>query len=133
MPSFFSKILIRKCYEKASFLEVRFNFKHLVNKQHHWYYQIQGQLHITQKNVCMLGIWFGEAVPIKVYLIQRDDEFWKTKMEAKLVKFYYDCMLPELVDPRHSRCMQIRDPPYIIKSMEESGINEWSKGAKLLN
>lgn len=67
----------------------------------------------------MLGIWFNEAVPIKVYLIQRDDEFWKTKMEAKLVKFYYDCMLPELVEPRHSRCMQIRDPPYIIKSIEE--------------
>lgn len=56
---------------------------------------------------------------MKVYFIQRDDEFWKTKMEAKLVKFYYDCILPELVDPRHSRCMQIRDPPYIIKSMEE--------------
>lgn len=92
---------------------------YVINKTHHWYFQIQGQLHITKEDVCMLGIWFGEAIPMKVYLIQRDDEFWKAKMEPKLVAFYHDCLLPELVDPRHSRCMPIRDPPNVIRAMEE--------------
>lgn len=92
---------------------------YVINKTHHWYFQIQGQLHITKEDVCMLGIWFGEAIPMKVYLIQRDDEFWKAKMEPKFVAFYHDCLLPELVDPRHSRCMPIRDPPNVIRAMEE--------------
>lgn len=35
-------------------------------------------------------------------------------MEPKLLKFYYDCLLPELVDPRHTRNKPIRDPDYVI-------------------
>ncbi|KAI5631791.1 yqaJ-like viral recombinase domain-containing protein [Phthorimaea operculella] len=119
-PVSLAKFSLENAMKKHPFWKLDSTSKtYLVNEQHHWYYQIQGQLHITQKDVCMLGIWFGETVPMKVYLIQRDDKFWKTKMETKLVKFYYDCMLPELVDPRHSRSMSIRDPPYIIKAMEE--------------
>lgn len=92
---------------------------YIININHSWYYQIQGQLHITKEAICMLGIWFGADLPLKVHIIQRDDEFWKTKMESKLIRFYFDCVLPELVDPRISRSMPIRDPPYVIKAMKE--------------
>jgi hypothetical protein len=37
---------------------------------------------------------------MKVERIERDEEFWRHKMENQLIKFYSDKMLPELVDPR---------------------------------
>lgn len=48
--------------------------------------------------------------------IARDDQFWKEEMEPKLLQFYHHCMLPELVDPRHTRNMNIRDPFYITEA-----------------
>lgn len=80
-----------------------------VDKNHDWYYQIQGQLHVTQKDVCLLGVWTGYEHELKTELIVRDDGFWKDRMEKKLVDFYMSCLLPELVDPRHTRNMPIRD------------------------
>lgn len=94
------------------------NQTYIINKEHNWWYQIQGQLHITGKYKCMLGIWSGENFPVKIELIYKDDTFWDTKMKNKLHKFYIDCMLPELVDPRHTRSMTIRDPSYIVSAIE---------------
>lgn len=31
-----------------------------INKRHKWYYQIQGQLHITQKKMCYFAVWVGD-------------------------------------------------------------------------
>lgn len=88
-----------------------------VNKQHKHYYQVQGQLRVTQRNFCLFGIW--SPVGIVIHQIERDDNFWKDCMENHLVRFYEDCLLPELVDPRHPRSMAIRDPPYIIQAQEK--------------
>lgn len=60
-----------------------------------------------------MGIWYGNN-KIKTELIEKDDAFWEKEMEPKLLKFYYDCLLPELVDPRHTRNKPIRDPDYVI-------------------
>lgn len=38
----------------------------------------------------------------------------KKRWNPKLLKFYYDCLLPELVDPRRTRNKPIRDPDYVI-------------------
>ncbi|KAL4714306.1 hypothetical protein ACJJTC_009658 [Scirpophaga incertulas] len=70
---------------------------------------IQGQLHITQRRLCLLGIWTGEKSPVHIEYIARNDDFWNQKMESKLVTFYMKCLLPELVDSRHTRGMAIRD------------------------
>ena len=81
---------------------------------HPWYYQIQGQLHITKRIYCLLGLWTPKGM--KVEKIKRDDSFWDTHMFPKLQTFYLDCLLPELVDPRHPRSMPIRDPEYILEA-----------------
>lgn len=89
-----------------------------INIKHQWYYQIQGQLHVTGKRGCLFAVWTGEQFPLKVaYVIKRDD-FWKIKMEEKLVRFYLECILPELVDPRYTRKMSIREPLYIIEAQK---------------
>lgn len=82
--------------------------KYILNPSNDWYYQVQGQLHIADKNVCLFAVWTGSDFPIKVVRVDRDDEFWREKMLPKLIQFYYSCMLPELIDPRKSRSMPIR-------------------------
>lgn len=37
-----------------------------------------------------------------------------------LTRFYYDCMLPEILDSRHNRHMPIRNPRYIIEAQQEA-------------
>lgn len=36
-----------------------------------------------------------------------------------LTRFYHDCILPELADPRYTRHMPIRDPEYIVEAKLE--------------
>lgn len=79
-----------------------------INKKSNWFYQIQGQLHVTERRFCLLGIWAGENEPLLTERIERDDNFWNTQMESKLVKFYMKCLIPEIVDSRHARGMPIR-------------------------
>lgn len=80
-----------------------------LNEKSNWYYQIQGQLHITGRQVCVLGIWAGEDEPLHVEHIKKNDIFWQTNMEPKLVQFYLECLLPEMVDSRYERGLPIRN------------------------
>lgn len=84
----------------------------VLNTNHDWHYQIQGQLHIANKSVCLLAVWTGSNFPMKVENIYRDDDFWTQKMLPRLLKFYNTCILPEIVDPRKSRSMPLRDVTY---------------------
>lgn len=81
----------------------------VLNKKCDWYFQVQGQLHITQATKCMFAVWTGSEYELRVELIQRDDQFWVVSMEQKLINFYYTCMLPEIVDSRKARSMPLRD------------------------
>jgi len=41
--------------------------------------------------------------------ILRDDNFFETKMKLSLEKFYFEAMLPELIDSRIDRNRCLRD------------------------
>ncbi|XP_063226423.1 uncharacterized protein LOC134533104 [Bacillus rossius redtenbacheri] len=90
-----------------------------LKKTHSYFYQVQGQLHISEREYCIFGVWTSVEKEMAIFRIERDDNFWKQEMEPHLTKFYYNCILPELVDPRHTRSMEIRDPPYIIDAIEK--------------
>lgn len=77
-----------------------------LNYCHPYYYQIQGQLEVADKQYCEFVIW--TPVNFIVRRIVRDKKFWKEKMEGILEKFFYNCFLPELVDPRKCRNMPLR-------------------------
>lgn len=87
-------------------------------KKHNFYYQVQGQLHVTKRDHCIFALWTPKG--LKSTIIKRDDQFWLQDMFPKLNKFYMDCVLPELIDPRHSRSMAIRNPPYILEAQEKA-------------
>ncbi|KAF2894753.1 hypothetical protein ILUMI_11420, partial [Ignelater luminosus] len=42
--------------------------------------------------------------------VHRDAAFWE-QILLKLKIFYYKCLLPEIIDPRHCRDLPIRNPP----------------------
>lgn len=93
--------------EKLDCLEVNENQVEL-KKNHNIFYDVQGQLHICNKNVCLFAIWTSNRFQMHVQRIERDTNFFDNKMIKKLTTFYNDWLLPELVDPRLSRSMQVR-------------------------
>lgn len=103
---------------KLPFYKLSNEDKLIINKTHNWYYQVQGQLHITKKTKCLFAIWTGDDNKLKTEIILKDDEFWLNVMKEKLITFYTECMLPELVDPRIPRNMKIRDPVYIQEAID---------------
>ncbi|GBN01916.1 hypothetical protein AVEN_211855-1 [Araneus ventricosus] len=91
----------------------KFGLKFKENKEvflptsHKFFYQIQGQLNITNRKWCDLFLWCREdSLTIR---IERDETFWKNIL-PKLKHFYFHCLLPEILDPRVPRGMPIREP-----------------------
>ncbi|XP_076545135.1 uncharacterized protein LOC143305429 isoform X2 [Osmia lignaria lignaria] len=84
-----------------------------LNKNHYYYYQVQGQLHVTGRKYCLFCIWTRKG--LKYIRVDRDDNFWQNNMEPKLIQFYLLCMLPELIDSRYNRGMPIREPQFITE------------------
>ena len=88
-----------------------------INTFHKYYYEIQGQLHITNRQYCLLII--NTPFSMKQIRIDKDDSFWNHYMEKKLLRFYNECILDELVDPRNTRKMKIRQPKLSLLATKE--------------
>lgn len=91
--------------------------KNEINVNHDYYFQMQGQLHVTRRIYCNFIVWTPKGM--KIEKIERDDSFWSLKMVDKLTQFYMNCILPELIDPRKTRSMPIRNPHYILAAIEK--------------
>lgn len=90
-----------KClsFNKSSFSPLQ------LKRNHAYYYQVQGQLHICEKESCAFLIQTSNDYFFEV--IHKDDKFWKNKMEKRLRDFW-EFMTIELIDPRKERSMDIR-------------------------
>ena len=91
--------------------------KDCMNKNHPYYYQVIGQLEVTQRSYCIFAVW--TSVGVKFVKVNRDYDFWSCRMEPLLSRFYMKCMLPEIVDSRRNRNMPIRDPEYILQAKND--------------
>lgn len=99
-----------------------------LNKNHNYFYQVQGQLNIWEKATCYFVVWtLHDFVCLKVH---KDESFFKNIMLKKLEMFYYNCLLPEIIDPRHPRSMKIRDPQYILDAQEKCAERKNSQEGK---
>lgn len=65
---------------------------------HSYYYQVQGELEITGRSTCYFVVWTSKD--FLILTIKRDSDFWKNEMFPYLREFYFNSLLPELVDPR---------------------------------
>jgi len=84
-----------------------------LKKNHNYYYQIQGQLHIANRSRCYFMVWSPLGSHHEV--IEYDPDFWEESEEV-LEAFYRNCLLPEIVDPRAPRGLPVREPDYIIQA-----------------
>lgn len=91
-----------------------------IKKKHKYHYQVQGQMKIANKKYCIFAVWTPKG--IKTEKILFDQVFWDLEMFPKLQSFFYDCLLPEIVDPRHPAGL-IRNPQYIIDAQEKKKEN----------
>ncbi|XP_050526277.1 uncharacterized protein LOC126896999 [Daktulosphaira vitifoliae] len=69
------------------------------------FYQIQGELHITKRHYCYLIIWTPKGIVYSKIL--RDDKFWNDKMEERLIYFYENIMLPEILNRQFFKNLNI--------------------------
>lgn len=85
-------------------------------KNHKYFYQIQGQLSITNRNWCDLFVWS----PNDFYCIciNRDHAFWN-QIVPKMKQFYMKCCLPEILDSRFRRKLPLREPEYILMAIQK--------------
>lgn len=66
-----------------------------LKREDKYYYQVQGQLHVTGKQFCYFIVWTPKGLAYEV--IERDDLLWE-KMLPKLQEFYFNHLLPELLN-----------------------------------
>lgn len=78
-----------------------------INRKSHWYYEIQGQLHVTGRRIAYVMIYLGESI-YEIIELERNDTFWREEMEKELIFFYNEGLLKELVNPRYDRGMEFR-------------------------
>lgn len=95
--------------KRIKFLEMKHGLPSL-KANHSYMYQVQGILNITGRQLCYFVVW--SPLSMVVQSIEKDVLFWEDKMLPKLKKFYYNCLLPEIIDPRVPRKLTIRDPQY---------------------
>ena len=93
--------------KKITFWRCNKNREIEINRKHDWFFQVQGQLHVTDRKQCILFVWAGKS--FKLEYIQRDEEFWSSQMETNLLEFYKKALLPELVDPKRTRNLPLRN------------------------
>lgn len=82
---------------------------------HPYFYQIQGQLHVTNRLYCVFAVWTASTEEIYTETIFKDDQFWKTKMETKLEIFFFKWLLPEIIDSRQKRGMIIEERYFTLR------------------
>lgn len=92
--------------KKVKFAEERNGTIHL-KRNHNYYYQVQGQLHITNRNKCFFIVWTPHGLEVEV--IYKDEIFWKQNMELQLQTFFSKCLLPEMIDPQYPKKLPIKD------------------------
>lgn len=101
-----------------------------LNENHWIFYSIQGKLHISERDVCLFCV-ITKTDFLEV-LVKRNYSFWQQKMENKLVEFYEAQIIPEIVNSRINRSMEIREPLMRenINATEELSTTEDSKRFK---
>ncbi|GLV43792.1 hypothetical protein CBL_12319 [Carabus blaptoides fortunei] len=83
--------------DKALCLELTKENEIKLKKNHNIYYQIQGQLNITNRKMCYFVVFINESTELHIERIERDSDLWTNEMLPKLKDFYMSNVLPEIL------------------------------------
>lgn len=90
-----------------------------LNTENEWFIELQSELHITGRKYGFIMIWLGEyegEPQYRIVEIPKDDSFFEREIKNKLVYFYEEVMMKELVDSRMKRHMELREYDSVQKS-----------------
>ena len=94
------------CQKKSFFCKVEAgNFT--LQRNHSYYYQVQGALGITGRKWCDFTVWTPKGIAIE--RIAFDPAFWDS-MKTKLEAFFDNALLPELAAPEIPNGRPAREP-----------------------
>ncbi|KAF0762637.1 Uncharacterized protein FWK35_00014743, partial [Aphis craccivora] len=73
-----------------------------LKRDHSYYYQVMGQLHITRRQLCYFVIYATKWIHIEkiIYDAVLGKQKW---LENVLRKFYIGCLLAEIVEPLYGK------------------------------
>lgn len=81
--------------------------KLLLNHNHNYYCQIQGQMAISGRLWCDFVVYTLKGLSVE--RINFDSSFWENELLPKLILFYDNCVVPEIVSPIRTLGLPIRD------------------------
>lgn len=87
-----------------------------LKRNHHYYFQVQGQLNIARRDFCYFVVFVGETVKPHCEIIKRDNVLWNNEMVPKLLQFHRECLSQEIIRKRIPRGLPCFDPPYITEA-----------------
>ncbi|XP_034233027.1 uncharacterized protein LOC117640566 [Thrips palmi] len=129
--------------KKLEYLKFGDDGELFLDENSEYHYQLQGQLHVTEREECHFYIYQStmakKKVPAqflwdKTFVIKKCDTFWNTKMQQKLSEFYLECLLPEIASPRYvlrERVDDIREPQSILDAIRENELAKEQKAQEL--
>lgn len=93
-------------------LSVRENGELFLPRKSEYFYQIQTQLQCCNLDRCDLVVYIPNDM--EVITIRRENEF-TSNIIGSLFNFYFECLLPEIVDSRVERSLPIREVKKVFK------------------
>ena len=96
-----------------------------LKRAHPYYSQIQGQLAMTQRKWCDFVVNTPKGLSIERVPFDRD--FWKSELLPKLTSFFDNCLGPEIISPRHSVGLPIRNLSFDEVKNDKLLINTFQK------
>ena len=96
---------------KSTFCLQYINDTYKLKKRNIYYYQIQGQLHITRRSWCDFVLWTPTTNVDNLFVerVYYDDALWRNTIYPQLYRFYVGSMLPELANPCHVSGQEVRE------------------------
>ncbi|XP_031332165.1 uncharacterized protein LOC116162649 [Photinus pyralis] len=80
-----------------------------INTNHHYFYQIQGQLAISGAKICHFVVYTGDNNDLFHEQVDFDERLWTERMLPKLIEFYLKCLAPNIVEKRAGKGLLYRD------------------------
>lgn len=82
-----------------------------LNKKSGWFIELQSELHVSGREYGFIMVWLREfegEPQYRIVEVPKDDAFFEENIRSKIVYFYEEVMMKEIVDSRKSRYMPLR-------------------------
>ena len=99
---------VETCMKSDFCCRVDSTIGHVMLKENHAYIsQVQGQMAIGCRPWCDFVVYTNKG--INVERVRFSESFWNDKLLPKLISFYDNCVVPEIVSPVHALGIPVRD------------------------